>query len=244
MVALAYRRRALPIAWTWVRAKRGHSSGWKQCALLDYVRQLVPAEAEVIVSGDREFTPLQARLESWNWFYALRQKGSHRLQQHESEAWQRCDALVTEPGQRLWLTDILLTQEHHHACHFLALWQRGEKEPWLIATNFPSARQTRLHYSRRMWIEEMFGDFKGHGFDLEASRLRHFLRLSRLTLAVSMLYVMTLAFGSQTIKNGLRHLVDRHDRRDLSIFRIGFDMLQRCFANDSPVSIRSSPYFS
>ena len=34
MVALAYRRRALPIAWTWVKGKRGHSSAQKQCALL------------------------------------------------------------------------------------------------------------------------------------------------------------------------------------------------------------------
>jgi hypothetical protein len=40
-----------------------------------------------------------------------------------------------------------------------------------------------------MWIEEMFADFKGHGFDLESTQLRHFERLSRLTLAVAMLYV-------------------------------------------------------
>jgi hypothetical protein len=38
-----------------------------------------------------------------------------------------------------------------------------------------------------MWIEEMFADFKGHGFDLESTQLRHFERLSRLTLAVAML---------------------------------------------------------
>lgn len=243
MVSLGYRRRALPIAWTWVRCKRGHSSGRVQCALLAYVRQLVPPEAEVIVIGDSEFTPLQALLESWNWFYVLRQKGSHLLRQDDMNVWQRCDTLVTKPGQRLWLTDIQLTKEHQHSCNFLALWQQGEKLPWLLATNLPDARTTRLHYSRRMWTEEMFGDFKRNGFDLESSRLQHFLRLSRLTLAVSMLYVTVLAFGSQTIKNGLRPLVDRPDRRDLSIFRIGFDMLHRCFTNGDPVSIRLIPYF-
>lgn len=243
MVSLGYRRRAIPIAWTWVRCKRGHSSGRKQCALLAYVRQLVPPAAEVIVSGDSEFTPLQALLESWHWFYVLRQKGSHLWRQDATDAWHRCDGVVTQPGQRCWLTDIQLTQEHQHACNFLALWQKGEKEPWLLATNLPTARQARLQYSRRMWTEEMFGDFKRHGFDLEASRLQHFLRLSRLTLAVAMLYVMLLAFGSQTIKNGLRHWVDRKDRRDLSIFRIGFDMLERCLTNQSHVSIRLIPYF-
>lgn len=243
MVSLGYRRRALPLAWTWVRCKRGHSSGRVQGALLAYVRTLVPPTAAVIVSGDSEFTPLQALLESWQWFYVLRQKGSHRLRQEDTAVWQRCDTLVTKPGEQLWLTNIRLTQAHQHPCHFLALWQPGEKEPWLLATNLPTARETRLHYSRRMWTEEMFADFKRNGFDLESSRLQHFLRLSRLTLAVAMLYVMVLAFGSQTIKRGRRHFVDRRDRRDLSIFRIGFDMLERCLTNGQAVSIRLIPYF-
>jgi hypothetical protein len=30
MVSLAYRRRSVPIAWTWVKYVRGHSSGYKQ----------------------------------------------------------------------------------------------------------------------------------------------------------------------------------------------------------------------
>ena len=42
LVALAYRRRAIPIAWTWVRARKGHSSGRKQQALLTYVAKLMP----------------------------------------------------------------------------------------------------------------------------------------------------------------------------------------------------------
>ncbi len=46
---------------------------------------------------------------------------------------------------------------------------------------------TLSYYVRRMWIEEMFGDMKKHGFDLESTMLRHFLRLSRLTLAVVLL---------------------------------------------------------
>ena len=65
-----------------------------------------------------------------------------------------------------------------------------------------------------MWIEETFGDMKGNGFDLESTHLRHFQRLSRLTLAVVLLYVWLVAFGSQVIKSSRRYLVDRRDRRD------------------------------
>lgn len=244
MVSLGYRRRALPIAWTWVRCQRGHSTGHKQCALLAYVHALVPQGAEVVVIGDREFSPLQAALESWGWFYALRQKGHPLFRLAQDQAWRRCDTLVTHPGQRCWLTDIELTQQSAHPCNLLALWQTGEKGPWLIATNLPSALLTRRHYARRMWTEEMLGDFKGNGFDLEASRLQHFLHLSRLTLAVALLYVTLLAFGSQTIKNGLRPLVDRNERRDLSIFRIGFDMLEPLLAISLSCSIRLFPYFT
>ena len=244
MVALGYRRRALPLAWTWVRSTRGHSSGNKQAALLASVRRLVPATADVVVIGDSEYTPVQALLESWGWHYVLRQKGSHLVQLTPTHPWQRGDAFLSQAGERLWLTNITLTQQHAQRCHFLALWQPGEKAPWLLATNLPTARLTRLHYSRRMWIEGMFGDFKSNGFDLEASRLQKILHLSRLTLAVALLYVTLLAFGAQTIKQGLRHLVDRTDRRDLSIFRVGFDMLERLLTNSLPVSIRLFPCFT
>ena len=37
IVAIAYRRRALPIAWTWIRCAKGHSSAHKQLALSSYV---------------------------------------------------------------------------------------------------------------------------------------------------------------------------------------------------------------
>ena len=244
MVALAYRRRALPIAWTWVRAAKGHSSGRKQAALLSYVQRLMPPETRVVVSGDSEFTPLQAQLEGWGWFYVLRQKGSHLYRSQADQSWQRVDTLLDRPGQQCWLSAIELTEQHRLPCNFLAYWRQGEKQPWLLATNLPSARQTLQHYKVRAWIEEMFGDFKRNGADLQQSRLRHFLRLSRLTMVVALLYVWVVAFGSAVIKRGHRHLVDRVDRRDLSIFRIGYDMLERCLINNLPVSLRQVPYFT
>jgi hypothetical protein len=94
-----------------------------------------------------------------------------------------------------------------------------------------------------MWIEEMFGDFKGHGFDLESSQLHTFLRLSRLTLAVVLLYLWLVAYGSAVIKKGRRYLVDRKDRRDLSIFRIGLDMIDRHLTNEEVFIFRWLPYF-
>lgn len=64
----------------------------------------------------------------------------------------------------------------------------------------------------------MFANFKEHGFGRENTMLRNPLSLPRLTLAVALLYVWLLSIGSRTIRSGLRHFVDRKDRRDLSIF--------------------------
>ena len=183
------------------------------------------------------------QLDAWRWRYVLRQKGDTLIDLTLHNRWQRFDAVIDRPGRSRWLGRGYLTKEHVYRTHLLAHWKRGEKGPWLLATNLPTLQQALRAYRRRMWIEEMFGDMKGHGFNLEDSHLSHFLRLSRLTLAVVLLYVWLIAFGSRVIKNGQRSLVDRSDRRDFSIFRIGLNMIERLLTNSQPVSIVLVPYF-
>jgi hypothetical protein len=245
MVSIAYRRRAIPIVWTWVQSKRGHSSATKQLALLRYVHKLIPNNVSVSVVGDSEFgsIPVLCQLDAWAWRYVLRQRGSTLIDLTLHNHWQPFGQMTRVPGESVWMEHGFLTKRHVYRTHLLAHWQVGEKEPWLLATNLPSRQETLRAYRRRMWIEEMFGDFKGHGFNLEDSHLRHFQRLSRLTLAVVLLYVWLLALGSRTIKNGLRSLVDRTDRQDFSIFRIGYNIAERWLANAQRLSITFVPYF-
>ena len=75
MVSLAYRKRAIPIAWTWVKQVRGHTKAYKQLALLNYVRMLLPSGAVVSLVGDSEFGSVEVLkwLDQWNWRYAVRQ---------------------------------------------------------------------------------------------------------------------------------------------------------------------------
>jgi len=245
MVAIAYRGRSLPLAWTWVRYIRGHSSAAKQMALLSYVRSLIPSGITVQIAGDSEFGAVEVLqlLDKWHWQYVMRQTGKHLVCLSHESNWRRFDSLITKSSRRRFQSTARLTKVHAFQTLLLAVWRRGEREPWLLTTNIPDAAQAIRLYKRRMWIEEMFGDFKANGFDLEKCRLRHFLRLSRLTLAVAFLYVWIVAFGSKTIKRGKRHLVDRTNRRDLSLFRIGFDMLERCLINGDKACISLVPYF-
>ena len=238
IVALAYRRRAIPIAWTWVPSSRGHSSAHKQLALLAYVQGLLPAGVPILLVGDSEFGAVEVmrQLEAWKWCYVLRQR-AYNLVKVADQEWCHFGDVIRKPGQSLWLGQGLLTAQHAHPANLWAHWQPGEDEPWLLATNLPTRHATRLAYRRRMWIEEMFGDLKGHGFDLESTHLIHFERLSRLTLAVALLYLWLIVTGTQTIQDSLRRLVDRTDRRDLSIFQIGLRLITRRLTNVQPVPV-------
>jgi hypothetical protein len=87
------------------------------------------------------------------------------------------------------------------------------------------------------------GDLKDNGFDFERSALRHFLPLSRLTLAVCLPYVWFLAFGTELVKHSLHPEVDRADHRNLSLFRIAWDYLQRALLFAIPFDVLLAPFF-
>jgi hypothetical protein len=236
MVAMAYRHRAIPIVWVWVNHPFGRSSSEKQIELLRYVHTLVPKGATVYLVGDAEFGAgaILRALDNWNWFYVLRQKTDTLMRRKGQKGWKSFGSFVEKSGQSVWLGQCDLVESNPYRVNLLAHWKEGEKEPWCLATNLPDQKTTLDYYKRRMWIEEMFGDMKGHGFDLERTMLRHAERLSRLTLAVVLLFAWSVSVGVSVIKGGLRPLVDRPDRRDLSIFQIGLRYIERRLTNGLP----------
>ena len=233
IVSLAYQKRAIPIAWIWVNHVKGHSTSRAQLELLAYVKTLLPTEIVVLLVGDCEFGAVEVvkRLDSWHWDYVLRQKGRSHVCLWKQSEWRGFRSYAVKSGMSVWLGKGWLTQTKIYPLNLLVHWGAGEKEPWCLATNLPDRQMALSAYSRRMWIEEMFGDLKSHGFDLEHTMLRDTEKLSRLTLAVALLYVWAISIGTKTIKNSKRHLVDRKDRRDLSIFQIGLRYIERLLNN-------------
>jgi hypothetical protein len=157
IIGLAFRHRAIPLAWTWVRSSRGHSSACKQLALLDYVHRLIPKGSPVSLVGDTEFGAVEVlrRLKKWHWHYVLRQKASHQVQV-PGQGWQDFGAVLSKPSQSVWMGRGRLTEKHAYATNLLAHWQVGEAEPWLLATDLPDRATTLSTYARRMWVEIVF----------------------------------------------------------------------------------------
>jgi hypothetical protein len=245
MVGVAYRRRVLPLAWTWVRTSRGHCTTHKQVALLGYVRTLLPAGIQVSLVGDCEFghTAVLEAMQTWHWDYALRQSGQLLVQLPNTSDWVRLDSLIAKRGDCRFIGGVKLTAAHAVTTNLMLCWDKRYPEPWLLATNITRPFLILRLYHRRAWIENMFGDLKDNGFDFERSSLRHFRRLSRLTLAVCLLYVWFLAFGTELVKRGLHTQVDRADHRNLSLFRIAWDYLQRALLFALPFDVLLEPFF-
>jgi Transposase DDE domain len=237
MVSLAYQGRALPLIWTWLEYPKGHSLTTTQVALLSTLRTWMPAGAPVALVGDTEFGRcwLLEELDYWGWQYVLRQSRNNRVWRTQDKGFLRLDDIPLRGQGIQWFPHTLLTEENSLPTHLLGYWADGQTEPWWLATNLATPDAVMDLYPYRMWTEEMFGDMKGNGFDLETTHLRNTDKLNRLTLAVSLLYVRLVALGVELTKLGRAREVDRPDRRDLSFFRRGFDFLKRCLALKEPI---------
>ena len=131
---------------------------------------------------------------------------------------------------RHWV-HICFTQEHRLPDLTLTIhWGQGEAEPLCLISNLPAAEQPHLVYERRFWIETLFGSCKSCGFGLARTHLTDPEHIDRSILAIAIATCMTLGLGTHLVLSEKTVRVDRADRRDLSLFQIGWRWLHRLLA--------------
>jgi hypothetical protein len=243
-ISLAYRKRTLPLVWSVHRGRNGHTTDAQQLALLRAVRPLIPWPSEVWLLGDAGFQTVA--LVQWctrqGWHFVLRQQGRIMVRQ-AGQPWRKLNQFALAPGQTRSLGWVRLTRKQNAGWFWLLLhWAKGHDEPWYLLADRAGQRSLLRLYRVRMWTEEMYGDLKGHGFDLEATHLDDAARIARLVLGVCLAFVWLMTLGSWVVKHGYRHFVDHKSRRDKSYFRIGWDWLSRCLRLAEAVPLRFRPY--
>jgi hypothetical protein len=244
-ISLAYKKRALPLAWSIHRGRKGHVGHKEQLALLSYVAGLLDDEATVWLLGDAGFESVHLLhwLRQQKWHFVLRQPGKNQVR-WPGQAWVKLADLPLQPGETRIIGWVELTQKHAAGPFWLVLhWAISHDEPWFLIADEPGDQHLVRLYGRRMWTEELYGDLKGHGFDLEATHLDDPDRIARLVLAVCINFVWFITLGSWVVKRGLRHHLDPKSRRDKSYFRIGWDWIERCHRRNEPVPLHFSPFF-
>lgn len=247
-VSIAYKKRSLPLVWSVHRGRKGHVGYRHQLALLDYLLPRLPADTQVTLLADAGFESVHLLnwLRAEKWHFVIRQPGKNQVR-WSGQPWIKLGDIPIQAGETRAIGWVYFTAKHDAGPFWLTIhWAVGEDEPWfLISDTQPkSAHQPVSLYRVRMWTEEMYGDMKGHGFDLEATHLDDADRIARLVLAVCIAFVWLITLGSWVVKRGLRHFVDVKSRRDKSYFRIGWDWITRCFKLGRPFSFQIRPYFS
>jgi hypothetical protein len=225
---VGWRGRAVPLLWTPLGP--GASSFAEQQALLARVASWLPARADVLLLGDREFGT--GVLAQW----ALQQGWGVCLRLRAHEYVRRAEGLYFEmlplvlPGQRRFWPQVAFTQKHALAGLNLAMyWAPTAAEPWYLITTEPTCKLACASYQKRFRIEEMFKDFKnnGRGFGLELTGVRHADRLARLLLALALVYTWLLLWGAYVIASGQQQLVDNVRKPTLSLFQTGLRFVLR-----------------
>jgi hypothetical protein len=242
MTSMGYCRRALPLSWAVRRGKKGHFPAETHREVLDRAAELLPREAMVVLVGDGEFgypaRAADARQRGWD--FVLRTA-------EDNVIWIAGEPFPlrqfrVEPGESLWLEEVLWTHQHFGPVNVLVIWNEREKEPMYLISSFSLPEETSYWYRRRPWIETLFRDDKSMGFHLHLSRLRHLDRMARLLLMVALAYLWMMYLGTLVLLGGLQRLVDRGDRRDCSFFTIGCEWLRRLLKLDEPIPVGFYPY--
>ncbi len=244
-IGVAFKKRTLPLVWHVRRGRKGHSQVAEQLRLFKQVAPLLPKRATIWVVGDTEFQSVRLLryFRRQGWHFVIRQQGKNKVR-WANQAWVKINHLALQPGQTRTIGWVRLTQKHDAGWFWLLLhWETGEEVPWYLVSDQPGQHRLLRNYRRRMWVEEMYADMKGHGFDLETTHLKSAARITRLVLAICILFVWLITLGSWVVKRGWRHLVDCKSRRDKSYFRIGWDWIERCCSLNRPIPLRFKPYF-
>jgi hypothetical protein len=227
MVGVLYQKRALPIAWLVYKGKKGHASADRHIQALAKVCPLLPEGSEVVLLGDAEYdtTEMLAWIEKNTvWKYVLRTSPQIYVQTHEGS--QPIRDYLLEKGHLFYLNQVGFTQTSTLTLNVIGWWGSEYEEPIFLITNLEQAYQACHYYRRRFRIETFFSDQKSRGFHIHKSHLADPTRLSRLLIAACLAYIWMITQGLLVIAENKLSLIDRTDRRDKSLFRLGLDWIK------------------
>jgi len=245
MVSVLYQqgnsRRALPLCWQVVKAKKGHLTQQRHQELLAQAKDLIPSGRTVIFLGDGEFDgcDLLADITDAGWHYVCRTAKNVILSQANWPAETfSLSQLELQPGEEVELSGHLFTEQGFGPVLIGAIWEQGQKEPLFLVTNLDFLWEARLWYKRRFGIETFFSDQKSRGFYLCHSHLSQPERLSRLLMATSLAYYWMVCLGAEVVRHGWQAIIHRAKRCDLSLFQLGLHWLEHCLNEGRPIPVR------
>lgn len=159
--------------------------------------------------------------------------------------------MAPTPGSRTYLSGCHLYAPRHKGGHgrggwqsawqqavtanVVAVWRRGDREPWLLVTDLPATLERCHEYRRRTWEEALFRDLKRLGWQWQQSRVQLPERVQRLLLILALATLWMVALGERLLRRGQRRTLERGRRRRLSLFQLGLRWCEQQLDAHRPV---------
>jgi hypothetical protein len=228
-VRLCYRERAIPLAWVCYRPGAAEAPFPVLIGrLLDEVAALIPPNTHVVLMTDRglSWPSLLDQCRKHAWSFLCRVQGTTRFRDTDGVTGPIRDR-APRPGTRWQGRGRAFLKAGWRAVNVLAVWRRGDDEPWLLVTDLDPTWVRCTQYRHRMDEELSFRDDKSSGFDWDASRIRDPTHMDRLLLVLQLAACFVLAQGVFVLHHGFRRVLERPDRSTLSLFSLGLRWLDR-----------------
>lgn len=231
--AIWYRGRAVPLAWVQWRAQQPlEVSYWDQVdTLLAMVAEIVPADIQVVVIGDRAFGNPQFtdRVEAHGWQWLVRIQGQTCFRDRQGRRWQARQVLP-QPSRRWKGQGQVFKKQGWRTASLVAFWDQYHREPLLLASSLPASWELIHLYLCRGAIECLFRDWKSSGWRWESSQVRDLDHSQHLLLGLAWATLIALCLGDQVAQETLtrppkpRRTLPRIGKR--SLFALGRERLQ------------------
>lgn len=233
MVGVVYRKRALPLVWLVYRGQKGHTTAERHIEVLKKLKTLLPEAAEVVLLGDAEYDTTEMQLwvqENTAWDYVLRT--SPQILVHTPHGLQPIAEMPLQQKQVSQYRQVGFTKEAAVTVNVVGWWGSRHAQPIYLVSNLADKFQACRSYRRRYRIETFFSDQKSRGFHIHKSHLAAPQRVSRLLVAACLAYLWMILQGLQVLTHNWVGLIDRTDRHDKSVFRVGLDWLRHCLKRE------------
>lgn len=225
-IGILVQSRVLPVAWALMPQQESWEEG--QWAILERLFQPVAAHlscADCLLLADRGLScfPLIKLCQKYHWHFVLRitqDEMMRRAFRHYYREWEQGKLFIKKEGDS-WYGKVLLWKEHQMEIWLSACWEAGYEEPWFLISDRKASHKRVREYAKRMRVEATFQDTKSRGYEIECSRFTHRGHLHRWLFAVYLALWWVAHLGSSCMHHGHRAEVDRTDRRDKGILRIG-----------------------
>ncbi len=240
MLHVIYKGRALPLTWVVRQCPKGHAPEALHIELVDLMRERIPEGTKIVFLGDGEFdgTDLQKTMNDAGWWYAC------RTAKRTVATWEdltfHLDFLGSsiKRGMLIELKEAQFTRNAYGPVMVLCCWAKGEAEPLYLVSNMSVAEEAIRYYQKRFRIETFFSDQKSRGFNIQKSHIEDPQRLSRLLIATCLAYIWIVYLGSVCKSDGWQAIIHRRNRCDLSLFRLGLQLLEHFLNEGLPIPVQ------